>query len=119
MTSVLKLGSTAGERYDLLFDGAMSLVNGLGSILRVVSHEASVYDSHSRGKSHTKASFITTDERLLRKSRRLASRSRTSLPYLWARRNKRSASDAQLQVKIRSEIRVQKLYSIYINFKRV
>lgn len=96
MTSVLKLGSTAGERYDSLFDGAMSLVNGLGSILRVVSHEASVYDSHRRGKSHAKASFITTDERLSRKSRRFA-----------FRRSERDASDAQQQVKIRSEIRIQ------------
>ena len=100
MTSVLKLGSTAGERYDSLFDGAVSLVNGLGSILRVVSHEARVYDS--QGKSHTKASFITTDERLSRKSRRAAFTSRTSSPYLWARRSERGASDTQLQVKIRS-----------------
>ena len=82
MTSVLKLGSTAGERYDSLFYGAVSLVNGLGSILRVVSHEASVYDSHSG----------------------------TSLQYFWARRSERDASDAQLQVKIRSEIHVQKLH---------
>ena len=102
MTSVLKLGRTAGERYDSLFDGAVSLVNGLGSILRVVSHEARIHDSHSQGKSHTKASFITTDERLSRKSRRAAFTSRTSSPYLWARRSERGASDTQLQVKIRS-----------------
>ena len=110
MTSVLKLGSTAGERYDSLFYGAVSLVNGLGSILRVVSHEASVYDSHSQGKSHTKTSFITTDENLSRKNRRLAFKSGTSLQYFWARRSERDASDAQLQVKIGSEIHVQKLH---------
>ena len=47
MTSVLKVESERGERYDSLFEGAKSLVNGLGGILRVVSHEASVYDSNS------------------------------------------------------------------------
>lgn len=97
MTSVLKEESTAGERYDLLYYGAKSLVNGLGSILRVVSHEAGVYDSHSQEKSDIKASFITTDERLSRQSRKLAFRSRT-LPYLWVRRSERDSSDVQLQV---------------------
>ena len=99
MTSVLKVESARGERYDSLFEGAKSLVNGLGGILRVVSHEANVYDSHSQKKSHIKASFINADERLSRKSRKLAFRSRTSfLAYLWARRSERDASDAQLQV---------------------
>lgn len=97
MTSVLKTESAAGESYDSLFDGAKSLVTGLGSLLRVVSHEASVSDSHSPGKSKIKASFITADERLSRKSRRLAFRSRTT--YSRARRSERDASDAQLQVK--------------------
>ena len=98
MTSVLKVESARGERYDSLFEGAKSLVNGLGGILRVVSHEANVYDSHSQKKSHIKASFINADERLSRKSRKLAFRSRISSPYLWARRSERDASDAQLQV---------------------
>ena len=97
MTSVLKVESARGERYDSLFEGAKSLVNGLGGILRVVSHEANVYDSHSQ-KSHIKASFINADERLSRRSRKLAFRSRTSSPYLWTRRSERDASDAQLQV---------------------
>ena len=107
MTSVLKVESTAGESYDSLFNGANSLVTGLGSILKVASHEASVYDSHLQEKSHIKASFITTDERLSRKSQGLAFRLRTSLPYLWAGRSERDASDAKLQVNNRSVLRVQ------------
>lgn len=110
MTSVLKVESARGERYDSLFEGAKSLVNGFGSILRVVSHEASVYDSHSESsKSHIKASFIDADGLLSRRSRKLAFRSRTS-SYLWARRSKRDASDAQLQVENRQEIRLQNPY---------
>ena len=99
MTSVLKVESTAGERYESLFDGAKSLVNCLSSILRVASYEASVYDSHSQEKSHIKASFIITDERLARESRKFAFKSRTYSPYLWAKRSQREASNAQLQVK--------------------
>ena len=98
MTSVLKGESTAGESYDSLFDGANSLVTGLGSILKIASHEASVYDSHSQEKPHIKAGFLNTDERLSRKSRRLAFQSRNSLPYLWARRSGRDTSDVKLQV---------------------
>ena len=101
MTSVLKAANTAGETYESLFDGAKSLVNCLGSILRVASYKASVYDSYSREKSHVKASFIITDERFSRQSRKLAFKSRTSWPYLWAKRSQREASDAQLQVKNR------------------
>ena len=108
MTSVLKAESTAGESYDSLLDGAKSLVNGLGSILRVASHEASVYDSHSKEKSHIKASFINADGQLSRKSRKLAFRSRTSSPYLWVRRSERANCNAQLQVKDRENIRVEK-----------
>lgn len=110
MTSVLKVESERGERYDSLFEGAKSLVNGLGGILRVVSHEASVYDSNSQKKSHIKARFIKADERLSRKSQELAFRSRTSSPYFWAGRSERDASDAQLQVDSRQEIRVQNLH---------
>ena len=83
-------------------------MNGLGGILRVVSHEASVYDSHSQKKSHIKASFINADGRLSRKSRKLAFRSRTSSPYLWARRRKRVNCNAQLQVEDRENIPVEK-----------
>lgn len=99
MTSVLKAESAAGQSYELLYAGAKSLVNCLGSILRVVSQEASVYDSFSPEKSQIKASSITAEERLSRKSRKLAFGSRTSSRYLWDRRSGRYASDAQLQVR--------------------
>lgn len=108
MTSVLKVESARGERYDSLFEGAKSLVNGLGGILRVVSHEARVYDSHPQKKSHIKASFINADGQLSRKSRKLAFRSRTSSPYLWVRRSERDNCNAQLQVKDRENTRVEK-----------
>lgn len=104
MISVLKVESTADEGYDSLFDGAKSLVNGLSSILKVASHEASVNDLHSEENSRIKGSFITADKRRFRMSRRSAFRSRTSLPYLWARRSKRDAFNTQLQVKNRSQI---------------
>lgn len=106
MILVLKVKSAAGESYDSLSDGANSLVTGLGSILKVASHEASVYDSHSQEKSHIKARSIITDEQLSRKSRRLASKSRTSLSYLWARRSKKDVFDVKLQVNNRSVLRV-------------
>lgn len=108
MTSVLKAESAAGESYDLLYDGAKSLVNGLGSILKVAAHGARVYDSQSQGNFLFKANFVNANERLSLKSRRVTFRSRTSpLLYLLARRTKRDANDAQLQVKNRSELRVQ------------
>ncbi|PFX34823.1 Polycystic kidney disease protein 1-like 2 [Stylophora pistillata] len=112
MTSVLKAENVAGESYDSLYDGAKSLVNGLGSILRVVSHEASVYDSHPQKESHIKAGSITKEERLSWKSRKLAFRSRTSSRYLWARRSVRGATDAQLQARIHVE-------SIYQSLKEI
>lgn len=105
MTSVLKAESTAGERYDSLFDGAKSLVTGLASMLRVVSHGARVYGWDSQVKSHIEAKFFTADQRLSRKSRRVKFRSRTSLPYLLAMRTKRDAYDAHLQVKNHSKPR--------------
>ena len=45
MTSVLKNQSAAGETYEALFDGARSLVTGLGSMLRVSSYRARMYGS--------------------------------------------------------------------------
>lgn len=107
MTSVLKAESTAGESYDLLYDGAKSLVNGLGSILKVAARGARVYDSQSQGNFPFKASFVNANERLSLKSHRVTFRSRTSLPYSLARRTKRDANDAQLQVKNCLELRVQ------------
>ena len=101
MTLVLKAETTAGESYDSLYDGAKSLVNGLGSILRVAAHGARVYDSQSLGNFEIKASFEDAYERLSRKKRRVTFWSRTSL--LLASRTKRDTKDAQLQVKNRSE----------------
>ena len=97
MTLVLKARSKAGERYESLYDGAKSLVNGLGSMLRVAAHEARIYDSQSQGKFQVKASFVDAYEQLSHKSRGKRFRSRTSsLLHTLERRTER---DAQLQVK--------------------
>lgn len=97
MTLVLKARSKAGERYESLYDGAKSLVNGLGSMLRVAAHGARIYDSQSQGKFQIKASFVDAYEQLSHKSRGKRFRSRTSsLLHTLERRTER---DAQLQVK--------------------
>lgn len=115
MTSVLKAESTAGESYDLLYDGAKSLVNSLGSMLMIAARGARVNDFPSQGKFQIKASFVDAYEPLSRKSRWIKFRSRTSsLPYSLDRRTKRDANDEQLQVKNRSELRVQKLTGKWI-----
>ena len=106
MTSVLKTKSAAGESYDSLYNSAKSLVNGLGGILRVAAHRARVYDSQSQRDFQIKASFVENYGPASRKSRRITFRSRTSLPYSFARRAKRDANIAQLQVKKRPRIRV-------------
>lgn len=111
MTSVLKAESTAGESYDSLYDGAKSLVNGLGSMLRVAARGARVYDSKLQGNFQIKASFVDAYERLSRKSRRVTFRSITS-PFSWTRRIERDAKDAQLQVKNRSG---KKKFKTYLN----
>lgn len=111
MTSVLKAESTAGESYDSLYDGAKSLVNGLGSMLRVAARRARVYDSKLQGNFRIKASFVDAYERLSRKSRRVTFRSITS-PLSWTRRIERDAKDAQLQVKNRSG---KKKFKTYLN----
>ena len=108
MTSVLKAESAAGERYDSIYDGAKSLVNGLGSILRVAARGARVYNSQSQGNFQIKASFVDEYESL--KRRGITFRSRTSsLPYSLTRRTVRDSNDAQLQVKNCSEILVHNL----------
>ena len=45
MTSVLRDESSAGESYEVLLNGARSLVTSLGSVLRVSSLGAQVYGS--------------------------------------------------------------------------
>ena len=102
MTLVLKAGSKAGERYESLYDGAKSLVNGLGSMLRVAAHGARVYDSQSLGKLRIKTGFVDAYEQLSHKNREKRFRSRTSsLPHTLERRTERDANNAQLQVKNR------------------
>ena len=120
MTSVLKAESAAGESYDSLYDGAKSLVNSLGSMLLIAARGARVNDFPPQGKFQTKASFVDAYEPLLRKSRWIKFRSRTSSsPYSLDSRTKRDANDEQLQVKNRSELRVQKLTGKWIRNRNV
>ena len=88
MTSVLKSESSAGESYEVLFDGARSLVTGLGSMLRLSSYGAKVYDSESR-------------DDMFRRRRGLG-KGASSMSDFLAKRQKRStdygASDAQHKV---------------------
>lgn len=79
MTSVLKSESSAGESYEVLFDGARSLVTGLGSMLRVSSYGAKVYDSESR-------------DDVFRRRRGLA-KGASSMSDFFAKRQKRSTDD--------------------------
>lgn len=51
MTSVLQEESSRGQNFEDLIDGAMSLVSGLGSILRVSSFGAKAYNSMSHEAS--------------------------------------------------------------------
>ena len=102
MTSTLKAESATGERYDLLFDGAKSLVNGLGGMLRVAAQGARVYDLESHGNFQIKASFVDVNKRLSLQSRKVTFTPRkSSLPYSLATRTRREAKDAQFQVRNR------------------
>jgi len=51
MTSVLQEESSRGKNFEDLIDGAMSLVSGLGSVLRVSSFGAKGYSSMSHEAS--------------------------------------------------------------------
>ena len=90
MTSVLRDESSAGESYEVLLDGARSLVTGLGSMLRVSSFGAQVYGSESQ---------ITHAQGSPKYRRR---RGRSLLSDVLAKRHKRDTdnglSDAQEQV---------------------
>lgn len=102
MSSTLKAESATGERYDSLFDGAKSLVDGLGGMLRVAAQGARVYDLELQGNFQIKASFVDVNKRLSLKSRKVTFTPRkSSLPYSLATRTKREAKDAQFQVKNR------------------
>lgn len=104
MTKVLKKESTAGESYETLFDGAKSLVTGLGSMLRVSSHDARVYDSESLKESYNNDKFIAAPgAQHVRKYRKRNFGKRFSLlSDLLVKRKKRDAdyeaSETQLQV---------------------
>lgn len=93
MTSVLKAESSAGESYEVLFDGARSLVTGLGSMLRVSSFGAKVYDS--------KLEDVAQGSHEYRRRRGIESGT-SLLSDLLAKRRKRGtdyeASDVQQQV---------------------
>ena len=110
MTSVLKAESAAGEGYDSLYDGAKSLVNCLGSMLKVAARGARVYDSQPQGKFQIKAGFVDEYKRLSGKRRGVTFRSRTSsLRSSLARRTKRDANKAQLQVRTVQKYAVKNL----------
>lgn len=102
MSSILKVESATWERYESLFDGAKSLVNGLGGMLRVAAQGARVYDLESHGNFQIKASFVDVNKRLSLQSRKVTfTQRKSSLPYSLAKRTKREAKDAQFQVKNR------------------
>ena len=65
MTSVLKGESLAGESYETLFDGARSLVTGLGSMLRVSSFGAKVYDDAQASPQYRRRRSIGNGTSLL------------------------------------------------------
>ena len=89
-------------------------------MLLIAARGARVNDFPPQGKFQTKASFVDAYEPLLRKSRWIKFRSRTSSsPYSLDRRTKRDANDEQLQVKNRSELRVQKLTGKWIRNRNV
>ncbi|XP_022779915.1 polycystic kidney disease protein 1-like 2 isoform X2 [Stylophora pistillata] len=111
MTVVLKTESTAGQSYDTLFDGAKSLVTGLGSMLRVTSHEASVDDAASKEESRLKASFITAYEGRLPKSQRRNLKSRISLSDVLTR-TKRDGADLRLQARVKVETLLHSLEEV-------
>lgn len=97
MAVVLKTASEAGQSYDTLFDGVKSLVTGLGSMLRLTSHGASVENAVSHEESQMKANFITAYKGRLSKNLKGNLKSRT-LSNKLGRRTKRDGADVQLQV---------------------
>lgn len=109
MAVVLKTASEAGQSYDTLFDAVKSLVTGLGSMLRLTSHGATVENAVSHEESQMKASFITAYKGRLSKNRKGNLKSRTSLSNKLGRRTKRDGADVQLQVGNRTEIQVKNL----------
>lgn len=95
MTSVLKNTSSAGESYEVLFDGARSLVTGLGNMLRLSSYEAREYDITLNDDS--------ADSAALNRRRRSDKEWVVSFANILGRRWKRGTTYQQLQS--RKEVR--------------
>lgn len=84
MTEVFKKESLAGKNFEALFDGARSLVSGLGSILRVSSYMARAYaisdslsdrfNSYRRRRSFGKSILLFLGLNALERSKRDAAK---------------------------------------------
>ena len=91
MTSVLQEESSRGQNFEDLIDGAMSLVSGLGSILRVSSFGAKAYNSMSHEASADWA-------KLNRRRRRSFEESMLELVNLSKKRYRRDVASEKEQV---------------------
>ena len=96
MTSVLKAESSAGESYEVLFDGARSLVTGLGSMLRVSSYGAKVYDSESQDVASAQGALM------FRRRRGLGKETSSLSDFLTKRQKRRTDYDDAQEKVIRS-----------------
>lgn len=91
MTSVLQEESSRGKNFEDLIDGAMSLVSGLGSVLRVSSFGAKAYNSMSHEVSAEWA-------KLNRRRRRSFEESMLELVNLSKKRYRRDFASEKEQV---------------------
>ena len=95
MTSVLKVESSAGETYEVLFDGARSLVAGLGSMLEVSSFGARIHDANSQDVAHAQG--------FVRRRRRLVNGTSLMSDFL-ARRQRRNTGHGELDEKEKERV---------------
>lgn len=91
MTSVLQEESSRGKNFEDLIDGAMSLVSGLGNVLRVTSFGAKGYNSMSHEASADWA-------KLNRRRRRSFEESMLEFVNLSRKRNRRDVGSEKEQV---------------------
>lgn len=91
MTSVLQEESSRGKNFEDLIDGAMSLVSGLGSVLRVSSFGAKAYNFMSHEVSAEWA-------KLNRRRRRSFEESMLELVNLSKKRYRRDVASEKEQV---------------------
>ena len=97
MTEVLKKESHAGKNYEALFDGAISLASGLGSVLRLSSYMARAYGAISDSDQ---------DSSNLYRRRRSLVKSIISFVGLKAlQRPKRDATKDQVKKEVRFEFK--------------